>query len=92
MDELTPPYATVIDIDKGRLPNPEVVAEWNGKRFAEALRHDQSCGRYNPDLQAAYTRRVQGRGGNGKGIYRCGGGLRTYNRAECNGEYLSEAH
>jgi hypothetical protein len=51
MDELTPPYATVIDIDKGRLPSPEVVAEWNGKRFAEALRHDQSCGRYNPDLR-----------------------------------------
>ena len=51
MDELTPPYATVINIDKGRLPSPEVVAEWNGKRFAEALRHDQSCGRYNPDLR-----------------------------------------
>ncbi|MGD1042229.1 MAG: tagaturonate epimerase family protein [Sedimentisphaerales bacterium] len=51
MDELTKPYATVIDIDKGRLPDPEVVAEWNGKRFAEALRHDQSCGRYNPDLR-----------------------------------------
>jgi hypothetical protein len=51
MDELTKPYATVIDIDKGRLPNPEIVAEWNGKRFAEALRHDQSCGRYNPDLR-----------------------------------------
>ncbi|MGD0551933.1 MAG: tagaturonate epimerase family protein [Sedimentisphaerales bacterium] len=51
MDELTKPYATVIDIDKGRLPSPEVVTEWNGKRFAEALRHDQSCGRYNPDLR-----------------------------------------
>ncbi len=51
MDELAKPYATVIDIDKGRLPSPEVVAEWNGKRFAEALRHDQSCGRYNPDLR-----------------------------------------
>jgi hypothetical protein len=51
MDELTKPYATVIDIDKCRLPNPEIVAEWNGKRFAEALRHDQSCGRYNPDLR-----------------------------------------
>ena len=51
MDELMKPYATVIDIDKGRLPNPDVVAEWNGKRFAETLRHDQSCGRYNPDLR-----------------------------------------
>ncbi len=51
MDELTKPYLTVIDINKGRLPSPEVVAEWNGKKFAEALRHDQSCGRYNPDLR-----------------------------------------
>jgi len=51
MDELTKPYATVIDIDKGRLPNPDVVAEWNGKKFAEALQHNQSCGRYNPDLR-----------------------------------------
>jgi len=34
MDELTKPYATVIDIDKGRLPSPDVVAEWNGRRFA----------------------------------------------------------
>jgi hypothetical protein len=51
MDELTPPYATVINIDKGRLPSPAVVAEWDGRRFAEALRHDQSCGRYNPDLR-----------------------------------------
>jgi tagaturonate epimerase len=51
MDELTKPYATVIDIDRGRLPNPEVVAEWNGKKFAEALRHNQSCGRYNPALR-----------------------------------------
>lgn len=51
MDELTKPYTTVIDIDKDRLPNPEIVAEWNGKRFAEALRHDQSCGWYNPDFR-----------------------------------------
>ncbi len=51
MDELTKPYATVIDIDKGRLPSPEVVVDWNGRKFAEALRHDQSCGRYNPHLR-----------------------------------------
>lgn len=51
MDELTKPYATVIDIDKGKLPSPDVVAEWNGKRFAEALRHDQTCGRYNSDFR-----------------------------------------
>ena len=51
IDELTKPYATVIDIDRGRLPSPEVVAEWNGKKFSEALKHDASCGRYNPNFR-----------------------------------------
>jgi len=51
MDELTKPYATVIDISQGRLPSPEVVEEWNGRKLAESLRHNQSCGRYNPDLR-----------------------------------------
>jgi hypothetical protein len=51
LEELIEPYSTVVDIDSGKLPSPEVVAEWNGKKFTEALRHDQSCGRYNPDFR-----------------------------------------
>ncbi len=46
-DELCKPYATVIDIDKARLPTPEAVDKWDGGAFASALRHDQSCAAYN---------------------------------------------
>jgi hypothetical protein len=51
IDELTKPYETVIDIDRRRLPQPEVVAEWDGKRYADELRHDAQCGRYNPHFR-----------------------------------------
>jgi len=46
-DELCAPYATVIDIDKDKLPSPEAVARWSGEDFADALRHDQSCEKYD---------------------------------------------
>ena len=46
-DELCAPYATVIDINRDRLPPPEVVDRWNGDEFAGALRHEQSCDKYN---------------------------------------------
>ena len=50
-DELCAPYATVIDIDKANLPSAEEVKQWDGQAFADALRHDQSCSVYNPDLR-----------------------------------------
>jgi len=46
-DELCGPYATVIDIDKDKLPSPEVVEGWSGQEYANALRHDQTCQQYN---------------------------------------------
>lgn len=46
-DELCAPYATVIDIDKQKLPQPEKVDSWDGKKYAETLRHDQSNQNYN---------------------------------------------
>lgn len=46
-DELCGPYATVIDIDKNKLPSPQTVEKWTGEDFAQALRHDQSCEKYN---------------------------------------------
>jgi len=46
-DELCEPYATVIDIDKARLPAAGEVAGWDGPAFAAALRHDRSCTGYN---------------------------------------------
>jgi len=46
-DELCGPYATVIDIDRGKLPLPKAVERWSGQEFADALRHNQSCESYN---------------------------------------------
>jgi hypothetical protein len=50
-DELCAPYATVIDIDKAKLPTADQVNAWTGADYAAALRHDQSNPRYNPHLR-----------------------------------------
>ena len=39
VDELCAPYASVIDIDKAKLPSVAVVNGWRGEQFANALRH-----------------------------------------------------
>lgn len=46
-DELAKPYATVIDIDQAKLPAPDEVDGWDGKKYADTLRHDQSNSLYN---------------------------------------------
>jgi hypothetical protein len=50
-DELTAPYATVIDIDDSKLPTATEVNGWTGKQYAAALRHDQSNPAYNPSFR-----------------------------------------
>ena len=45
------PDATVIDIDKDKLPSPEQVAGWSGQDYAQALRHDQQNPNYNPHFR-----------------------------------------
>jgi tagaturonate epimerase len=50
-DELCAPYATVININKSLLPKVEEVNKWDGKTFADTLRHDQSCKLYNPHFR-----------------------------------------
>ena len=50
-DELCAPYATVIDIDKSKLPTPDQVAGWTGEQYASALRHDQSNKQYNSSFR-----------------------------------------
>ncbi len=50
-DELCGPYATVIDIDKSNLPDPDEVDGWDGEHFGRVLRHDQSCPEYNLDFR-----------------------------------------
>jgi tagaturonate epimerase len=46
-DELCKPYATVIDIDKDALPSANEVDKWDGQKYVNTLRHNQSCEGYN---------------------------------------------
>jgi tagaturonate epimerase len=50
-DELCAPYASVIAVDRSKLPSPETVARWSGDAFAAALRHNAACDAYNPHLR-----------------------------------------
>jgi len=47
MDELCAPYASVIDIDRRRLPWAETVQQWSAQQFVSAVRHDPSNPAYN---------------------------------------------
>ncbi len=51
MDELCAPYATVIDIDRAKLPTAAAVANWSPGQFVNALRHDPNCKSFNPSLR-----------------------------------------
>lgn len=50
-DELTGPYATVIDIDRGALPTPAEVSAWDSEKYVNTLRHVQSHPDYNPNFR-----------------------------------------
>ena len=49
VDEFCAPYASVIDIDRSRLPSAAEVHGWSGPRLAAAVRHVPA----NPDFNAA---------------------------------------
>lgn len=51
MEELTVPYATVIDIDVDKLPSPEEVAKWDAETYARTMRHNQEDPLYNPSFR-----------------------------------------
>lgn len=51
IEALCAPYATVIDIDRAKLPSRETVRDWTSEQFVSALRHDQTCKQYNPSLR-----------------------------------------
>ncbi len=51
IDELCAPYATVIDIDRAKLPTKETVAGWSSAQFVAALRHDQKNPAFNMHLR-----------------------------------------
>jgi tagaturonate epimerase len=50
-DELTTPYASVLSIDKSKLPSVEVVYKWDSSKFSESLIHNQNCADYNPNFR-----------------------------------------
>ena len=50
-DELSAPYASVIDINVAKLPAPEAVNGWDAQTFARTLRHDENDPLYNPDFR-----------------------------------------
>jgi tagaturonate epimerase len=51
VDELCAPYASVIDIDRGKLPSAGVVDGWTGPQLASALRHIPDHPGFNPHIR-----------------------------------------
>ncbi len=49
--EFCAPYASVIDINKNKLPAAATVNGWSSKQFVSALRHDQKNPAYNPSFR-----------------------------------------
>jgi tagaturonate epimerase len=53
-EEVTAPYATVLHIDRSKLPPAAEVASWDGSRLARAILHEQSCTDYDPNVRQLY--------------------------------------
>jgi len=51
VDEFCAPYASVIDIDKTKLPPASAVNDWSSNQFTDALRHDQKNRAFNPSFR-----------------------------------------
>lgn len=51
IDELTAPYANVVEIDRTRLPKPEEVAAWDSRTFVHSLRHEPGSRTMQPDMR-----------------------------------------
>jgi hypothetical protein len=51
IDELCAPYATVIDINRTKLPTADEVNGWTGEQYVRALRHNQVDALFNPNLR-----------------------------------------
>jgi hypothetical protein len=48
---LCEPYASVIDIAFDRLPLPAEVQNWTADEYTGALRHDQACRQFDPNVR-----------------------------------------
>ncbi len=51
VDELCAPYASVIDIDRSKLPGSSVVNDWTGSRLASSLRHIPGHPEFNANMR-----------------------------------------
>jgi hypothetical protein len=51
IDELCAPYATVIDIDRAKLPPAAMVNGWTSEQFVRAVRHNQADAQFNPSIR-----------------------------------------
>ena len=51
IDELCAPYATVIDINRAKLPGAAEVNGWTSEQFVRALRHNQADPLFNASLR-----------------------------------------
>ena len=51
VDELCAPYASVIDIDRAKLPSADVVNGWTGPQLASAIRHIPSHPGFNANIR-----------------------------------------
>ncbi|HVV17169.1 MAG TPA: tagaturonate epimerase family protein [Polyangia bacterium] len=50
-DELVKPYATVVEIDRAKLPSPATVESWSAADLVGRLRHDQAHPNYDVNLR-----------------------------------------
>jgi hypothetical protein len=54
VDEFCTPYATVIDIDRAKLPTAAEAAGWTGPEFAAAIRHVPTNPAFNPHMRQLF--------------------------------------
>jgi tagaturonate epimerase len=50
-DELCKPYATVVEIDRRKLPDPSEVEAWTSEQFVRRVRHDPSCPEFSVHIR-----------------------------------------
>jgi tagaturonate epimerase len=50
-EALCAPYASVIDINFGKLPEPEKVRSWTSDQYVSALRHVPHCPAFNSNFR-----------------------------------------
>jgi len=51
IDELTGPYADVIEIRSAALPSVIEISGWSSRKFSDALKHNPGNPGYNPDMR-----------------------------------------